>query len=701
MQDSQDGNRPTRAAADSEGRLLRRRRPDPSIAADAGDNRWRDTIRSRALVAAVAVACWSAAIEARLIYLQVIQYDDLTARAERQQHRTIVAPPKRGDIVDRAGHVLAYSVDVDTVWADTTAMAQPANVAAALCGVLEGCGEADRQNLTKEFSRRRPFMYVRRKVAPEQARRIAALNLPGIGIIKEDRRFYPNLELAAHALGFVGLDNKGLHGIEKTYDDAIRGDPGKTLVQTDAKQRGFSRIEKPPTAGASLELTIDQYLQHVAERELHATVVQHRAAGGTALIMDPHTGEILALANEPTFNPNAFTKYDDAIRRNRAIEHLYEPGSTFKIVTASAALEEHVVRLEEPFDVSAGQIQFGRRIVRDVHRYGTLSFTDVIVKSSNVGAIKVGLRLGAERLVRYVNRFGFGRPLSRDFRGESAGIVYPPAALDDSALASVSMGYQVGVTPLQMAAAVSAVANGGELIEPRIVRAVIREGRRTEVARHVIRRAILPETAATLTAIMEQVVERGTAKSAQLAGYTIAGKTGTAAKLINGIYSKVDYNASFVGFIPSRQPVYTVLVMIDSPRGGYYGGSVAAPAFKRIAEAALRRAGIAPAINPVPPVLVVRGEPDPDVPAPLPVRAATDDLPLAAFSPANDAVPELTGLSAREAVRRLARLGLRARLTGDGVVESQQPAAGTPLEHAREISLRLGRQALRPVRFTQ
>ena len=413
MLDSQDGGRPIRGATDSEGRCCAgagpTHLPPPTIAS----SRWRDVIRSRALVAAVVVACWSAAIEARLIYLQVIQHDDLGARAERQQLRTIDAPPKRGDIVDRVGHVLAYSVDADTMWADTTAMAQPATVAAALCGVLDRCGDDDRQSLTKEFSKRRPFMYVRRKVAPEQARRIAALELPGIGIIKEDRRFYPNLEMAAHALGFVGIDNQGLTASKRPTTSVIRGKPGKTLVQTDAKQRGFSRIEKPPTAGASLELTIDQYLQHVAERELHATVVEHRAAGGTALIMDPHTGEILALANEPTFNPNTFNKYDDAIRRNRAIEDLYEPGSTFKVVTASAALEEHVVRIEEPFDVSAGQIQFGRRVVRDVHRYGTLSFTDVIVKSSNVGAIKVGLRLGAERLMRYVNRFGFGTAAAR------------------------------------------------------------------------------------------------------------------------------------------------------------------------------------------------------------------------------------------------------------------------------------------------
>ena len=359
------------------------------------------------------------------------------------------------------------------------------------------------------------------------------------------------------------------------------------------------------TAGSSLELTIDTYLQHMAERELHAGVIANRAAGGTVIIMNPRTGEILAMANEPTFDPNAYRDSNDLARRNRAVQDLYEPGSTFKVVTASAAIEEHVMPVDAPIDVSSGLIKIGSRVVHDDHRYGTLSFADVIVKSSNVGAIKIGFKLGTERLSDFVKRFGFGRASSPDFPGENSGIVWNPAKWTDSALASVSMGYQIGVTPLQMVAAVSAIANGGELVEPRVVGAVYRDSRRYPVTPKVVRRAISTETAATLTTIMEGVVERGTAKAAQIPGYTVAGKTGTAHKLVDGHYSKSDYNASFVGFIPSRNPAVAIIVVTDSPHAGtYYGGSVSAPIFKRIAEATMRRLAIPPSIDPAPAVLV-------------------------------------------------------------------------------------------------
>ncbi|MDQ3879951.1 MAG: transpeptidase family protein, partial [Chloroflexota bacterium] len=493
--------------------------------------------------------------------------------------------------------------------------------------------------------------------------------------------------------GYVGLDNNGLAGLESAYDHQIRGREGKVLIQTDARRHVLnSRVDRPATAGASLELTVDQYLQYIAERELRAGVEENRAAGGTAIIMEPHTGEILALANWPTFNPNSFGRFDDANRRNRAIQDLYEPGSTFKVVTASAALEERVLTAAAPIDCAPGHITFGSRVIRDVHTYGVLPFTDVIVKSSNVGAIKVGLRLGPERLGRYVSRFGFGQPISPDFRGESPGIVWNPAKLDPSALASVSMGYQVAVTPLQMAAAVSSVANGGTLIEPRVVRAFIADGRRMPVSPKVLRRTISPDTAAELTTIMEAVVERGTGKTAQIPGFTVAGKTGTAAKLINGRYSKSDYNASFVGFVPSRNPVLTIIVVIDSPHaGGYFGGTVAAPVFRRIAEASLRQLGVAPTVNPHPPVLVARND---DAHLPIhsrPVKGPSADVEDAA--PLEPGVmPDLFGYGAREALRTLTRIGASARLLGQGFVIQQSPAPGEPVGAGEVAVLKLGRR---------
>jgi cell division protein FtsI (penicillin-binding protein 3) len=410
------------------------------------------------------------------------------------------------------------------------------------------------------------------------------------------------------------------------------------------------------------------------------------------MIVDPHTGEILALANYPTFNPNAFGRFDERLRRNRAIQDLYEPGSTFKIVTASAALEEHVMGPDDRIDTGAGVIRFGSRQIDDMHRYGVLSFTDVIVKSSNVGAVKIGLRLGPEKLGRYVSRFGFGQTLLPDFRGENPGIVWNPAKLDPSALASVAMGYQVGVTPVQMASAVSSVANGGTLYEPRVVRAVIKDGRRVEVEHKALRRTISDHTAAQLTAIMEAVVERGTAKRARIDGYTIAGKTGTAHKIVDGRYSSTEYNVSFVGFLPSRKPALTIIVLIDSPHGnGDTGGVVSAPIFKRIAEASLRHLGVAPTVNAPPPVLVPARAAESDAVAPQRVSLPIDLS--ATLLPARDGVmPDLRGLSARDATRALTSLGLSARLTGSGFVLEQSPAAGSVLMPGSACTVKLGRQ---------
>ena len=391
---------------------------------------WRITLKRRLIVAVAVLVAWSAAIEARLVYLQVGRHADLMARAERQQLRTVETTAKRGDILDRSGRVLAYSVEADSIYAVPTDISDPAAAAAALCGALEDCGFRERQALARRIRDGRAFAYVRRQVSPDEARRVAALELEGVGFMKENRRFYPNRDLAAHVLGYVGIDNTGLSGLEAAYDTIIKGRPGTVLIQTDARRQAFSRVERPPTTGATLELTIDQYLQHVAERELRAGVEENRAASGTAVVMDPRTGEILALANWPSFNPNAYREARPDAQRNRAIQDLYEPGSTFKIVTASAALEEHVVEPDDPIDVSAGQIRFGARVIDDSHRLRVLSFTDVIVKSSNVGAIKVGLKLGPERLGLYMQRFGFGRRSSPDFPGESSGIVWDPVEAD-------------------------------------------------------------------------------------------------------------------------------------------------------------------------------------------------------------------------------------------------------------------------------
>jgi len=651
-------------------------------------------------VAAAVFVLWTIGIEARLVYLQVISYQDLVNRAEKQQMRTPALPAKRGEIVDRHGRLLAYSVDADTIYAVPYEITNAAHTAAALCGVFDACSHKEQTALAERLAADRPFIYVRRRVTPLEARHVAALKLDGIGFMKESRRFYPNKELAAHLLGYVGVDNVGLGGLEATYDKVIRGKEGLLIAQMDARRQTFGgRLERAPTAGGSLELTIDEQLQHIVERELRTGVEEHRAEGGSAVMIETRTGEILAMANWPTFNPNAFSASDQAARRNRAVQDIYEPGSTFKVVTMSAALEERVMRVDAMIDTSPGVIRFGARTIDEFahHNYGTLSFADVIVKSSNIGAIKIGLKVGAERLGLYIHRFGFGKPTSPDFPSESPGIVWNPARLNDSALASVSMGYQVGVTPLQVASAVNAIANGGTWIEPRIVRAVVNGSVRTKVVPKVTRQTISPGTVAQILPIMEAVVEStiGTARLARVPGFTVAGKTGTADKLVNGRYSQSQQNVSFVGFVPSREPVFTLIVMIDSPRSGRAaGGRVAAPIFGRIAEASLRYLGVPPTVNPAVPVMVARR----DQPAVMPTVSTWQPpviVTLATGGGDASLVPDLRGMSARNAVHALANLGLSARVEGTGLVVEQTPAPGSPLQRGMTCTLVLARDAPR------
>jgi len=646
---------------------------------------WRLTVKRRVVVVAAALGVWVCGVEARLFDLQVLRHVELVTRAERQQSGTRTTPAKRGDILDRNGRVLATSVDVDTIYAVPSEIGDPNAAAKQLCRALGDCTAKERDALADRLTRQRSFAYVRRQVSPDEVKRVAALNLDGIGFIKENRRFYPNKELASHLLGYVGVDGNGLGGLESTYDSQIRGKAGTVLIHTDARRHAFSREERPPTAGATIELTIDEYIQHIVERELHDGVVENRALGGTAIVMNPHTGEILAMANEPTFNPNSYRDFEEMDRRNRAVQDLYEPGSTFKVVTVSAALEEKIMAPETLIDTNPGRIQVApNRVVteNENHNYGLIPLSQVIVESSNVGAIKIGLKVGTERLSRFVSLYGFGHQVSPDFPAENPGIVWDPAEWTDSALASVSMGYQVGVTPLQMVTAVSAVANGGQYIEPRVVRALYRDNRRFVVQPKTLRRAISPDTAASMTEIMEGVVadKHGTATRAQMPGFTIAGKTGTARKLIKGHYSHTEYNASFVGFVPSRDPAIAVIVVIDSPHGPneFFGGTVSAPIFKRIVEPTLRYLGVGPTINPPPPVLVER-HPDSSA-TPASTNAVEPPVVSLVANAQPGTVPDVRGMSAREAVRTLVKVGMAVHVSGDGFVSSQDPAPGTPLD---------------------
>lgn len=662
---------------------------------DDARHAWRAVVRRRTLVAIVFVVAWVGAVQARLVHLQVVRHDKYVTAALRQQQSRLSIEALRGDIVDRNGRLLAYSVRARAIFADPTLVGDAPRTVAALCRALADCTSKERDGLIEKFSEPRRHVYIRRsrQVSPEQVDRVAALNLPGIGVERDTGRYYPHGSLASHIVGWVGQDNSGQAGIEYAFDRDIRGQAGVGHAQVDNLRRSVeTRIDREPVPGANLELTIDAHIQHIAEQAVRDGVLRTRARAAVAIVMNPHNGELLAMASYPTFNPNAIAQSRPDERRNRATQDVYEPGSTFKLVTASAALEEGVIAPYELVDTNPGSIKFpGRKAITEVNgrNYGVMTFEDSLVRSSNVAAIKVGLRMGADLMTRYVHRFGFGAVSSRDFPGQSQGI-WRPRGLNDSGLASVSMGYQIAVTPLQMAAAVSAVANGGLLIEPRVVRAVERNGVRHEVQPNVVRRVIEEQTARTLVGIMKNVVSRGTAKAAIIDGFPAAGKTGTSTRLAEGGgYSREDYNASFAGFIPADNPAFTVLVVVDSPRTSIYGGTSAAPIFRQIAEGALLHLGVAPEGDGRTAMTVRAGGVEPTRYQRVSVTDGQASI-VRAGGPL--VMPDLRGLSAREALRILGTAGLSARLSGTGFVAAQQPVAGTPIDEGARGLLTLRRE---------
>lgn len=670
---------------------------------------WRDVVRGRLRWVLVVGGLWLAIVLVRLVYLQVNRHEHYRAFVEAQQAGTEVLPGLRGRIVDRNGETLAVTVRRDRIVASPKVIHEvaardggPAVVAGRLCQAIASCTQADESRVLAAITARPRSQYALlwRDISPADAQRVKALRLRGIFVEAEARRFYPNREVAAHIVGHVNDEQRGLTGVEKSYDADIRGKDGQRLVFRDGLRKDFDSIEQPATFGASLELTIDRQLQAIAEEALAWGVREYNAKGGVAILADPFTGEILAAASLPRFNPNAFTRDTIGHDRNRASQDIYEPGSTFKIVTAAAALETKSMRLDTPVDVHGGSIRIGNRVVRDVHAYsGSLSLREVIVKSSNVGAIRIGRVTGAQSLAEFARAFGFGWLTPRGLPYSSRGaLLRPTDRWSDSALASVSMGYQVGVTPIQMVAAAGVIANGGTLYEPHVVRAVLAGRQRRPTPIRPLHRVISPETAALMTSIMEDVVVSGTAKAAAIDGYSVAGKTGTARKAAVGRRGYTDeYNASFVGFVPSRDPVFAGLVVIDAPKGkGYYGGAVAAPVFKRLALAALRHRGVPPNVDGarVERVLVARHEPASVattgvVQSAQVVTAAPPPL-TAELPPAT--MPDVRNLGAREALRRLTRLGIQVRMRGHGVVTAQDVAPGTPLEPGGVCELVLARR---------
>jgi len=653
--------------------------------------------RRRTLIVAALVACAFLGLLGRLTHLQVLKHEEYSRLAESQHAKTIPLKPKRGPILDRSGLVLAVSSKAESLYALTSRVDDPEQLAQRLAPIL---GEPAR-DIARRLDSAKRFVYLKRRLPPEVAQAVRDLKEPALGFVEESLRLYPNRELAAQLVGFEGMDGRGLAGIEQSWDAHLAGTEGKALVERDALGRevtGAPKVLKPSTPGQGVMLTIDATLQYLAEKEIEAAWRRTRSKAAMAIAMDPRTGEILALAIRPTFNPNSFATATDDDRRARAVSDPFEPGSTFKVIMAAAALEEGVVRPQDRVFGENGAITVANTTIHDWKRYGWLTFTEVLQNSSNVGSIKVGLSLGKERYYKYITGFGFGAPTGVGLPGESRGQLRPPRQWSGLSLASMSIGQEISVTALQMVTAVAAVANGGRLMQPQIVRAVLdaqgRESRGFEP--RAVRQVVSPETARTLTDIMTTVVREGTGHAAAIPGYDVAGKTGTAQKLDPATrrYSHAPGVLSFAGFVPADEPRLAILVMLDEPKNEKWGSEAAAPIFAAIAREALRSLNVPP--RDTSPVPIVRGEmaaaPAPGLLAGAPVRpvglgVAPDGAAL---------MPRLAGLSLRQAMEALAPFDVGLEVSGRGIVIAQSPAADAPLGPGTVCRLTLASPAARP-----
>jgi cell division protein FtsI (penicillin-binding protein 3) len=655
-------------------------------------------VRLRLMLTGLLVTLWALAVGIRLVQLQVLERAFFDRQAARQSERTLNLDARRGPILDRNGRELAVSVDAESIYAVPQDVADPARTAATLGRAL-GADAGQRREILAQIQRNRAFVWIKRKVDPSTARAVRDLQLDGIGFLTENRRYYPKRELASHVLGYVGVDNTGMSGIEYSFEGLIRGRAAKVVVRTDARRRPVGHTEKPSTEGHAVVLTIDESIQHLAERELDRAVAETGSIMGIGIVLEPRTGEILALANRPTFNPNRFSAYTSASWRNRAVTDNYEPGSIFKVITAAAALQEKVIDPDEVLDCGRGTIEIAGQQINDHAVFDQLRFRDVIAKSSDIGMIRVAQRLGRESFNRYVRDFGFGAPTGIDLPGEAGGLLRPPAKWSALSLPSMSFGQEVGVTAVQMAMAVGAIANGGYLMKPLVVRRIEdpQGGVVKEFRPVAVRRVVDPSTIDVLTDLMRGVVREGTGKRAAITGYSVAGKTGTAQKIdASGHYSMVDHVASFVGFAPATSPALVVLVSLDSPKGlRNQGGDVAAPVFARICEQALQLLAVPPE--------------DPDrILRMVPYRPQAIQ---ASYQPATPAVDpddgepgrmiDLRGRPAREAAALAARRGLIVRLEGSGRVVSQSPGPGSEVEAGMTCVLSLSRSAPAPSRATR
>ncbi len=622
----------------------------------------------------------------RAFQLQVLGEDEWRKRAERQHQKVIPLTPQRGTIYDRNGEELALSIEVDSIYIEPKKVVDSGTSARTLARTLSLPYASVKAKLTSN----RGFLWLKRQVSPRESEMVKALDLDGVNFIKEHRRFYPNSELGAQVVGFTGIDPAGLEGVELEYDSVLLGQGGYLVIERDALGRGIGSgdsLVQGASKGNSLFLTIDKNLQYIAEKELAAGVRQVRARAGTVVVMDPWTGEVLAMASQPDYNPNAFGKYRPSQWRNRAICDTFEPGSTLKPFVVAAALNEGVARWGQKIDCENGSFRVGGKVIHDHHRYQDLTLQDVVKFSSNIGSAKIGKALERERTYQYLTGFGFGQSTGIDLPGEVSGLLREPSKWFEIDLAAISFGQGLTVTPLQLARAVGAVANGGYLMNAKVVSKVVSNQGEVVSNPHprAVRKVVSEEVARMVRDMMVMVTEEGgTGTLGAVPGFKVAGKTGTAQKVdpVTGGYSVDKRVASFVGFVPAEAPRLVVVVVVDEPEGQTYGGLVAAPIFSRIASQGLRHLKVSPTQPlqqaPLPAVMEVS----------MPVSQAA----VARFDGApgdSPNMPDFTGLSYRQALQAMEQTGVNVRLQGHGRVVEQSPAPGRPLNYSREAWVKL------------
>lgn len=677
-----------------------------------------DKARTRALFVACFLGFWMLAIGVRLIYLQTSQHEWLLTKARNQQQDEIETSPIRGLVLDRHNVELARSVDAESFWAIPRQIKNVEEASARLAPLVETDATALAARLKEAQSANRKFAWIARKLDVERADKIRALNLEGVYSLKEPKRRYPNGQLAAHVLGFVGMDEVGLAGIESSYNEQIHGEAGKVTIETDAHGRPYGSLEAQARPGETVVLTIDRLVQYKTEEALLSAVEKAHAKSGTAIVLDPHTGEILALASAPTFDPNDPGAADKQAHMNQALQNIYEPGSTFKIVAYSAAIEEGLAKPTDHIDCQMGSIMVAGRLVHDHHAFGNLTLTEALAKSSNVAAIKLGLRVGNESMFDYMTRFGFGCKTGVELSGETEGILRKVSKWQPSSMGSLAMGQEIGVTPLQMAAAFGTLANDGLRLAPHLVREVrAADGTIIYSASPEQRRVVSAQTAQALRGMLEEVTLNGTAKLAQLDGYTAAGKTGTAQKIDpkTRAYSSTKFIGSFVGFAPVENPAVVIIVVIDEPVGGYHGGEVAAPVFREIAEQILPALDVMPdtklKTSPQPGLLArfslspealahlreeqerISAERDATLPKVVEEKggAGLTKVVYTAATKRGALMPDLRGKSVRDAARVCEQLGLQLEARGEGRALRQNPAAGVEVESGQTVVIDFGR----------